>query len=171
MFTCVCSTVLSCTASFSQFFSQFFLTRSTFSSNVLLFCFVFLSHQSPSDTGGRSAGTTLVITVNDVNESPLFPNEAYTFTIGEHTQIGPIVEPVKAIVLATDPDKGQNLKHTILSVEPSSASTVFAIDSCSGQIVLAEPNLNFEERTLYTLTIQAMDDGAIPFGLISSTIV
>jgi hypothetical protein len=130
---------------------------------------VFILQVRATDAGGLYARTTLVISINDVNESPSFPSISYNWTIGEHTQVGSkIGTPVKG----TDPDNGQTLKYNILTVEPSTVSTsAFEIDSCSGQISLAEAILDFENQNLYTLTVQAIDDGATPLGLYTTTTV
>ena len=118
---------------------------------------VLLLHVRATDSNGLYAGTTLVVTVNDVNEIPEFSSQVYNYTVGEHTQLNsPIGEPV----IATDPDVGQTLKHMILAVEPSDIPiSSFDVDSCSGQIRLTAPIFNYETQQLYTLTVQATDDG------------
>ena len=130
---------------------------------------VLVLHVRATDRGGLFASTTLIVTINDVNESPVFEGNIYNWTIGEHSQVASkIGTPVNGI----DPDEGQTLQYSILIVEPSTVSlSAFEIDSCSGQIRLAESILNYEDRTLYTLTVQVIDDGATPLGLYTTTTV
>ncbi|MBC6402001.1 MAG: cadherin domain-containing protein, partial [Ekhidna sp.] len=98
-----------------------------------------------------SAMTTVTITVDDVNEAPVFADGTVAFTIDEDANVN---ANVGAVVAATDEDEGQHLTYDLTGVNSSD----FAIDN-EGQITVAG-DLDHETTDEYTLTVTARDDHA-----------
>jgi len=133
-----------------------------------------------TDVAPQSTIATLHITVNDINEPTVIPDDAskpsgkQTFTIPENTVNGTVV----GAVIANDPDtqapNGQAvLRYSIISgnvvkVGGVNYSSVFAIDPVTGVISVNNttglPNnvaLDFENQPSFSLTIQCIDRGDI----------
>ncbi|XP_045101942.1 protocadherin-like wing polarity protein stan isoform X7 [Portunus trituberculatus] len=113
----------------------------------------------------RSATTTLQIIVDDANDhEPVFEREEYDTAVRESISVGSTVLTVRA----TDEDSGPNadLRYTILN--PTGANEVFRIDPKSGELSTRLP-LDREEHSLYTLTVQAEDEGAAQHRLTATT--
>ena len=103
--------------------------------------------------GVQSDFATVEIAVKDVNDrSPTFEKNEYSATIPEDTDIGLIVEQVKA----TDADYGVNAELTYRISK--GAYDDFAIDSTTGEVRLSG-KLNFDTRAAYQIEIVAVDGG------------
>ena len=109
-----------------------------------------------------TAYTQVDVTIQDVNDNaPVFDSAGtYAASISELTQIGHFVLQLSA----TDADSGTNAVVTFSSlfVVPSACSSLFDLDSTSGNLTVAQP-LDFESSVKSCLFIvQASDSGAVP---------
>ncbi|MHC1775972.1 MAG: cadherin domain-containing protein, partial [Lentimicrobium sp.] len=110
-----------------------------------------------------SATSNAFINLNDVNEAPLM--SAQTFTINENTSNGTAVGTMSA----TNPDQGQSIAYSILSGNTGSA---FTINSASGIISVNNTNaLNFETTPVFTLIIQAIDNGTPALSISANAVI
>uniref|UniRef100_A0A3Q3DSY9 FAT atypical cadherin 2 n=1 Tax=Hippocampus comes TaxID=109280 RepID=A0A3Q3DSY9_HIPCM len=116
---------------------------------------------SVEGTRGRSSladVTIVVVNVSDVNDNaPVFSRGDYSAEISEERAPGSLV--IK--VTASDRDGPPNnnlLRYSIVSGDPLRQ---FAIDPRSGEISICA-GLDREERTHYSLTVQAADEGDPP---------
>jgi hypothetical protein len=107
-----------------------------------------------TDNGTPNLSDTATITVNvtDVNETPLLADA--TFSVAENAAVG---TPVGTLT-AADPDRpAQTLSYAITAGNPSG---VFAIDSASGEITVADnATLDYKATSQYVLTVQVTDNG------------
>ncbi|XP_026469407.1 fat-like cadherin-related tumor suppressor homolog [Ctenocephalides felis] len=97
------------------------------------------------------------VTIDDVNDNaPKFALETVTVRIREDVPLGSLV----AMVDAFDPDLGAGgvIKYSLLPDE-AEGEPCFRVDKKSGAIRVSKP-LDFEERQLHTLTIEARDSGS-----------
>jgi hypothetical protein len=95
---------------------------------------------------------TISITLGDPNRPPEV--SVATFSIAENSAVGGIV----GTVTAGDPDFGQSVTFTITNGNTGGA---FAINPTTGKITIASASaLNFEINPVFTLTVQASDNGA-----------
>ena len=106
-----------------------------------------------ADDGNGEIDTVMVtITVTDVNEAPVFDEEAeepVTREVPENTAAGVnIGDPVAA----TDPDEGDTLTYSLGGDDMAS----FAIDPATGQIMTSAP-LDHETKDSYTVMVTATD--------------
>ena len=119
--------------------------------------------------GNDTAQTTLLINVTDVNDNvPLFVEEEFESTISELTPSGTIVHRVNV----TDADVGNNsiILFEISSSFPSSPLP-FLVDPDTGYITVSD-YLDYEEVTMYVITITATDYGIPPlYALQNYTVV
>ena len=109
--------------------------------------------------GNDTAQTTLLINVTDVNDNvPLFVDQNFESTISELTAIGTVVHKVNV----TDADIGNNsiILFEISGSFPSSPLP-FSVDSDTGYIMVAD-YLDYEDVTMYMITITATDYGIPP---------
>ncbi|XP_055704133.1 protocadherin-like wing polarity protein stan [Phlebotomus papatasi] len=102
----------------------------------------------------KSASTSVVVTIQDVNDNdPVFSPKYYEATIGEDQPLG---TPVTTVT-ATDPDEDSRLHY-----ELSSGNTRgrFAITSQNGRglITIAQP-LDYKQERRFVLTVTATDSG------------
>ena len=96
---------------------------------------------------------TVEIAVRDVNDRvPTFEKTEYVAMIPEDSEVGVIVEQVKA----TDADYGINAQLTYRIQQ--GAYDDFAIDETTGEVTLSG-KLNFDTRPEYQLEIVAVDGG------------
>lgn len=99
----------------------------------------------------RFSEATVTVNINDVNESPMMFDQA--FTVPENAANGTVV----GNVIATDVDTWQSLTYTVLN---SAVPGAFAINPSTGQITVANGALlDFELRTSIELGVQAVDNG------------
>jgi hypothetical protein len=105
-----------------------------------------------TDAGGLTSTASVEVTVNDVNEAPVFPVDAGTRLETDAAATGTYVG---APVRATDPDRGQSLTYTL------SATSYFSIDAVSGQISVKSTLGSVASGiTNYTVTVTATDNGS-----------
>ena len=104
-----------------------------------------------SDPGGRTGQTSLVVTILDENDNhPKFTNVSYTGSVVEHSSGGDTI----VRVMATDRDDLRNgqVFYTLFGNQN------FAVVRETG-VVYAVAVLDREQRSSYTLTIEARDMG------------
>ncbi|XP_071484961.1 cadherin-23-like [Diadema antillarum] len=104
-----------------------------------------------------SATSTVIITVNDVNDSPpRFSQDEYTITISEAAQVGTTVTRITA----TDEDipEGDQLTYAIIS---GNDGGFFQINPVTGDVTLLR-QLDREVQPQHSLTITATDRGTPP---------
>ncbi|XP_043921260.1 cadherin-10-like [Protopterus annectens] len=109
-----------------------------------------------------------VIKIHDINDNePKFTQEVYTATVPEMSDVGTFVVQVTATD-ADDPNYGNSAKviYSILEGQP-----YFSVESETGIIRTALPNMNRENRELYEVVIQAKDMGGQMGGLSGTTTV
>ena len=112
-----------------------------------------------TDGDSRTADTTIVIPVYDVNEAPVVQDAV--FAVNENSVAGKVVGKITA----SDPDI-YNLAFCTLTYSLVSESTPFAINSMTGEIsVAAGAVLDYEKGSVYTLRAVVTD------GMLSDTAV
>ncbi|NWX98898.1 CADH9 protein, partial [Nothoprocta ornata] len=104
--------------------------------------------------GGLSGTTTVNITLTDVNDNPpRFPQSTYQFSSPESAPPGTPLGRIKAY----DPDVGENAE-TEYSISSGDGSDMFDIitdkDTQEG-IITVKKQLDFENKMLYTLRVEA----------------
>ncbi|XP_021355742.1 cadherin-related tumor suppressor-like [Mizuhopecten yessoensis] len=109
---------------------------------------------SVTDTANHTTSTVLNITVLDVNDNkPEFLEEMYNETVDE----GPKSEHLTVDTEATDRDEGPNAE-LVYSIISQDFGHHFAINSTTG-VINVLTSLNREDTSMYTLVIQAADNG------------
>uniref|UniRef100_H2YLZ1 Cadherin domain-containing protein n=1 Tax=Ciona savignyi TaxID=51511 RepID=H2YLZ1_CIOSA len=107
----------------------------------------------------RLTGTaTIEITVTDSNDNqPTFPRGSYVVEVPEDRPEGFMVIQVQA----TDLDSGTNadLTYSFPSLVSAHDKAIFRLDPDSGEISVKEPGLDYENRTIHHLTVEARDKG------------
>ncbi|MCJ8270495.1 MAG: tandem-95 repeat protein, partial [Psychrosphaera sp.] len=104
-----------------------------------------------SDGRSGTASSTVALSVTAVNDAPTMSDQ--TGSIPENSSNN---TPVMTITGA-DIDAGDALSYTISN---GNTDSVFAINSSSGEITVANNSfLNFESTTQYLLTVKVTDDG------------
>jgi uncharacterized delta-60 repeat protein len=109
---------------------------------------------SVTDSGSPqlSDTATVVISINDINESPVMGSQ--TFSIAEMAANGTEV----GMVVGSDVDQGQSLTWEIFS---SPVPGAFAIDSSTGRLTVANSSLlDFESRSSIELGVRLSDNGS-----------
>ena len=103
-----------------------------------------------TDPGNLSNIIEVTIAVTNVNEPPQFPSEETgTRRVDENTAAD---QNIGSPVSATDPDTGDTLTYSLGGTDAAS----FGIVTTSGQLQ-TKTNLDFEEKTSYTLTVSVRD--------------
>jgi hypothetical protein len=98
-----------------------------------------------------SVTANAVINLNNVNEPPSMIGK--TFAINENAANGSLV----GTMVATNPDFGQTITF---SIQSGNTGAAFAINSTTGAITVNNSAaLNFETTPVFTLVIQALDNG------------
>ena len=100
----------------------------------------------PACSGSAIDITVIVI---NVNEPPKFPSETDDRSVTENTAAG---QDIGTPVSATDPDTGDTLTYALDGTDAAS----FDIDLLTGQLQ-TKADLDFEEKTSYTVTVTATD--------------
>lgn len=97
--------------------------------------------------GTFSTDIEVIINVTDINESPVFEDQA-PFTVAEDIHVRYII----GTLLVTDPE-GDGLRYSIIT----NSNSLFEINA-SGQIKLSSgKSLDYETATTHTITVQAAD--------------
>ena len=109
-----------------------------------------LTVEASDGTGADANKTTVqvVITVEDENDAPVFDEESYAFSTGEHAELAAAVGTISA----TDADN-DTLAYAITT---GNGDGKFAIGSATGAIAVAGA-LDFEDTASYTLTVEVSD--------------
>jgi hypothetical protein len=106
-----------------------------------------------TDDGVGALSDTAAVTVNvtNINEIPVADDAAVS--VDENSANGTVVGTVAAI----DPDVGDTLAYSITA---GNSDGIFAIDSATGQITVADnAKLDYETAPSHSLTIQVKDTG------------
>ncbi|NXB22834.1 PCDGD protein, partial [Rhagologus leucostigma] len=106
----------------------------------------------------RSGTVHVRINVTDLNDNaPVFSKSVYEERVAENLPAGSLVLRVRA----TDADAGSNgrVSYAFGNV-PDDVTSLFAIDSESGEIRTAGP-LDFEEKNKYVFGLEATDGGGL----------
>ena len=111
-------------------------------------------------TGNLVDSETFTITVNEINVAPAINNA--TFALDENTTNGTAVGNVPV----TDPDTGDT--H-VYSITAGNTGGAFAVDNAGNITVANSTALNFETTPVFTLTVQAQDQGGT--GLIDTATI
>ncbi|GAB6020348.1 hypothetical protein CHUAL_003060 [Chamberlinius hualienensis] len=115
----------------------------------------FILSLSATDSGGRSAKTTLYINVTDANtHRPIFELAPYSTSFLEDVPIGTTV----FVVSATDGDVGENARVTYML---DNSDGDFKIDPDTGAIVTLKL-LDREKQAGYIVSVTATDHGQPP---------
>ena len=111
----------------------------------------------PLENGDDFPNISLLISITDANDNaPVWENVTYEFEIAENPELGHVV----GSVLATDLDSGVNSDISYSIVQ---SNTGFMIDPLTGKISVSEPDkIDRETTSLITITIDAIDGGAVP---------
>ena len=108
-----------------------------------------------TDGGGRSAQSTVEISVTDINDnSPVFDPSSYSITVYENVSINSAL----ISVAATDADADGPNSDISYSIQSGNDGNLFRILS-TGEISIAS-SLDYETATSYSLIVQAMDSGS-----------
>ena len=101
--------------------------------------------------GSETVDTTVTVNVTDVNETPAFGQEGYTFALAENAD-GSTDRVSLGTVGATDPE-GVTLAYSLIGDSGS-----FQIDATSGELFYAGSGEDYETGTTrFTLTVRASD--------------
>ena len=104
-----------------------------------------------SDGDSRTADTTIVVPVYDVDEAPVVQDAV--FTVNENSAAGTVV----GMITASDPDI-YNPAFGTLTYSLLNASTQFNINAHTGAItVAADAALDYEKASVYTLRVRVTD--------------
>uniref|UniRef100_A0A8I3WCM1 Cadherin 9 n=1 Tax=Callithrix jacchus TaxID=9483 RepID=A0A8I3WCM1_CALJA len=104
--------------------------------------------------GGLSGTTTVNITLTDVNNNPpRFPQSTYQFNSPESVPLGTHLGRIKA----NDPDVGQNaeMEYSIAEGDGADMFDVITDKDTQEGIITVKQNLDFENKMLYTLRVDA----------------
>ncbi len=104
------------------------------------------------DGSGAAYDKVFIITINDVNETPVY-NDASVSIAENSANASNIIT-----VTGTDVDAGQTLSYSIVSGNTGGA---FAINSVTGQLTVNTSSaLDYETTPVFNLVIRATDNGA-----------
>ncbi|NXN37340.1 CADH9 protein, partial [Rhinoptilus africanus] len=104
--------------------------------------------------GGLSGTTTVNITLTDVNDNPpRFPQSTYQFSSPESAPPGTPLGRIKA----NDPDVGENaeIEYSISSGDGSDMFDIITDKDTQEGIITVKKHLDFENKMLYTLRVEA----------------
>lgn len=128
------------------------LDRETVSSYSLLLYAI--DGGSPPQTGTA----TVSITVTDANDNqPFFLKSNYVVKVKENVPPGFVVTQVQA----TDKDSGRNAKieYGFSSIVSDQDLAIFSLNSSTGVLSIKGVGLDFENKTIHHLTVEAKDGG------------
>jgi len=101
--------------------------------------------------GSLNDQATVTVNLNDINEDPIIYNQIFIVeeTIGTGELVG--------VVIASDPDAGQELTFSIIGGNPEDA---FQIDPVTGEIIIVDNSLlDFNANPVYYLSVHVQDNG------------
>uniref|UniRef100_A0A8C4TVM7 Cadherin 9 n=1 Tax=Falco tinnunculus TaxID=100819 RepID=A0A8C4TVM7_FALTI len=104
--------------------------------------------------GGLSGTTTVNITLTDVNDNPpRFPQSTYQFSSPESAPPGTPLGRIKA----NDPDVGENaeIEYNISNGDGSDMFDIITDKDTQEGIITVKKHLDFENKKLYTLRVEA----------------
>ncbi|NXO49938.1 CADH9 protein, partial [Aramus guarauna] len=104
--------------------------------------------------GGLSGTTTVNITLTDVNDNPpRFPQSTYQFSSHESAPPGTPLGRIKA----NDPDVGENaeIEYSISNGDGSDMFDIITDKDTQEGIITVKKHLDFENKMLYTLRVEA----------------
>ncbi|KAM6412161.1 cadherin-9 isoform 1-T2 [Pluvialis apricaria] len=104
--------------------------------------------------GGLSGTTTVNITLTDVNDNPpRFPQSTYQFSSPESAPPGTPLGRIKA----NDPDVGENaeIEYSISNGDGSDMFDIVTDKNTQEGIITVKKHLDFENKMLYTLRVEA----------------
>ncbi|NXX77024.1 CADH9 protein, partial [Urocolius indicus] len=104
--------------------------------------------------GGLSGTTTVNITLTDVNNNPpRFPQSTYQFSSPESASPGTPLGRIKA----NDPDVGENaeIEYNISNGDGSDMFDIITDKDSQEGIITVKKHLDFENKMLYTLRVEA----------------
>ncbi|NXC52604.1 CADH9 protein, partial [Aleadryas rufinucha] len=104
--------------------------------------------------GGLSGTTTVNITLTDVNDNPpRFPQSSYQFSSPESAPPGTPLGRIKA----NDPDVGENaeIEYSISNGDGSDMFDIITDKDTQEGIITVKKHLDFENKVLYTLRVEA----------------
>ena len=93
-------------------------------------------------------GDQLMLRIRQASATPMFDEESYAFTVGEHAELASSVGTVSA--------KDANDDTILYNITAGNDDGKFAIGSAAGAITVAG-SLDFEDTASYTLTVEASD--------------
>lgn len=103
-----------------------------------------------TDPQGKDSVTTIVVSINDVNEAPAIKDQI--IHVSEDATIGSVIDTVEAV----DPDK--NPKYSTLTYTAVGGdTTVFKVNPKTGAVTLID-SLDYEKKKSYELVV-AVNDG------------
>jgi hypothetical protein len=111
-------------------------------------------HIMVTDKGGLNDTQPYTVAITDVNEAPVVPSQ--TVTVAENSAE---LTATSLPVAFTDQDRNA-VEFAIVS--GGNGTAVFVIDPVSGLISVSSSVLNFEAASVYTLHVQATDNGSPP---------
>ena len=106
-----------------------------------------------TDTGGLTASITVTITVEDVNEAPMFADATAERSVAENTAAEMIIGDA---LMATDEDEGDEVMYSLGGTDMAS----FAIDAMTGQLKTLAM-LDHETKDEYMVMVIATDTGGL----------
>ena len=119
---------------------------------------VVIARDGSSSEAGLSSKALVRVRILDVNDvPPKFARPWQVVKIREDVPVGAVV----ALVEATDPDLGLGgvVRYSLASSYASETVERFSIDRVTGMVRLAK-RLDFEDRSIYNLTVRAKDRGS-----------
>lgn len=115
--------------------------------------YTLVAHVQDHDRSGWECSSQIEIIVSDLNDNaPVFSMDVYSVSLPEDAEIGTLVTKMHA----TDADIGLNRKINYSFID--SHRDHFKIIGDSGIVTLVKP-LDREEKEIYNLTVQAVDQG------------
>ncbi|MBN3297361.1 FAT4 protein, partial [Amia calva] len=117
----------------------------------------------------KSGSLNITIVVLDVNDNrPIFNQDIYTVALFENVPFGTVVTKVNA----TDLDEGPNgeVVYSFGNNIKSKMYELFNLDANTGEITV-KGGIDFEERDVYEINVQASDKGQVPMTVDCSVVV
>jgi len=120
--------------------------------------YTLLIHAIDGGTTPQTGTATVQITVTDSNDNqPTFEHEVYNVEVEENVSPGYVVTRLKA----TDLDEGHNARihYSFPNYVSEHDKSVFNLNSSNGILSVKKPGLDYENRTIHHLTVEARDGG------------